>query len=594
MFLHAAKGETPAWVASPVGDSAAKPRPGLVAMADQKFTVTPGVGESFPVRDGGTFVHVPVKQPDFDFVARIANVPQDRGHLKIGLMARVSNDGTAPSLALRWDGFKDNQCVQWLYRFAPGESRLQSCRWGYERKAPAPDNLWLRLQRIYPEIRMYYSTDGKEWQRIAEDRYLAFFEQDMLVGLHVTAAQVADAAVTFDQVSLTTAERTGQSQKELFPTLHVQTTSTIYGADYRQSPSAAPERIAIAIPDGVEKLQGILLSGDSGNRGHVRDVNVKKGVPAGALWNKHYRFAAANIARPYEKAEEQIKLLAEVTGRPELANLPFLPMGYSAGSVIASTTWTIPDRTICAVYGGEGRGPGENTNRTVPVLRVEGERDGPHAVRLQGYAQSLQAGVPMTMAVQWDLPHAWAKTNNLAYTFMDAMIAHRLPPGFDPGKARPTLVPLSAKDGLLGRIDQWKSSAIPEVVAYDEKLMASGNYAWLPNKRVARAWQAFSVYMPETAILFPTHRGKEHAHTVDHVLPANKPFTLLATGPVGANIKVEFYADLKRLERLDDGSKPYAATIAGLPPGLHSLYAVTTTEKGEQLSRPNPILFLGE
>ena len=85
----------------------------------------------------------------------------------------------------------------------------------------------------------------------------------------------------------------------------------------------------------------------------------------------------------------------------------------------------------------------------------------------------------------------------------------------------------------------------------------------------------------------PQPNGWHNSH-----LAADEPFEIVASGPLGPKVQVTFYADLEPLKVVArDKGNPYRLRAQGLPPGLHVLYAVTSIDGREEISRPVSIMF---
>ena len=76
------------------------------------------------------------------------------------------------------------------------------------------------------------------------------------------------------------------------------------------------------------------------------------------------------------------------------------------------------------------------------------------------------------------------------------------------------------------------------------------------------------------------------------LLPANEPWNLVASGSLGEDVTVEFYAGLKKLDVLKTyDENPFLVQLEGLPPGLHIIHAVTNSPDGTEISSPSTVMF---
>ena len=75
-------------------------------------------------------------------------------------------------------------------------------------------------------------------------------------------------------------------------------------------------------------------------------------------------------------------------------------------------------------------------------------------------------------------------------------------------------------------------------------------------------------------------------------MPADEPWNLVASGPRGDHVGVEYYAGLKKLKVLRTyDNNPLVVQLEPLPPGLHLIHAVTTVGDKRGISRGQTILF---
>jgi len=83
-----------------------------------------------------------------------------------------------------------------------------------------------------------------------------------------------------------------------------------------------------------------------------------------------------------------------------------------------------------------------------------------------------------------------------------------------------------------------------------------------------------------------------HPDRSNHFLPANEPWNLVASGPTGDDVRVEYFAGLRPLRVLKRyRENPYLVQLEALEPGLHVIYAITTANGKKEISHPAPILF---
>jgi hypothetical protein len=180
------------------------------------------------------------------------------------------------------------------------------------------------------------------------------------------------------------------------------------------------------------------------------------------------------------------------------------------------------------------------------------------------------------------------------------LIDLRVPDDADLAGGPVALKPLSEESGYLGLNETWESR-FPQAVAWEDatEQQRRGNTSWLPDPLTARLWQSFVSNWPRTIIHFPRSDGAggfgggiHHPGREDHFLPADEPWSLVASGPVGSGVHVEYYAGLRQLRVLKTyNDNPYLVQLEALPPGLHVIYAVTTSDSSKEISHPSAVMF---
>ena len=98
-------------------------------------------------------------------------------------------------IALRRVASEGEGCLAWLMRHGPAQSTHDGSqrlfRNGRLPDAKLREGFWLKLVRRYPTVELYVSTDGDAWQGVAPDYHLALLEQEVKVGLMVSAGGTA-------------------------------------------------------------------------------------------------------------------------------------------------------------------------------------------------------------------------------------------------------------------------------------------------------------------------------------------------------------------------------------------------------------------
>ena len=171
---------------------------------------------------------------------------------------------------------------------------------------------------------------------------------------------------------------------------------------------------------------------------------------------------------------------ARRSGRAEVADAPLLLWGMSAGGEFnyEFAAWK-PERVVAFVVN-KGyvyyTALASEAARRVPGLLFTGEQDLEYRIQAVNglFGINRRAGALWALTQEPGVGHAVARSRDLAAMLFEDMIAARLP----------GLKPLDEKRGFFGDL---KTAAIQPV---GEARPPSTPTVWLPNERLARAWQA--------------------------------------------------------------------------------------------------------
>jgi hypothetical protein len=242
----------------------------------------------------------------------------------------------------------------------------------------------------------------------------------------------------------------------------------------------------------------------------------------------------------------------------------------------------------------------KNADRRVlatPHLHVFGSRDGGHLKDAESWIprlrenRALWAPTPM-----WRVYHRQHKSYSIIFPYFLEVLRLRVPSGVDYAQGPPRLKTLDPNSGWYGMAKTWTTN-YPHVVPARRYRGNSKDRVWLPNELTARIWQAYVSQNPKTIIHFPMFEGhNNYGQPNPHgwhnsFLAADEPFELVASGPLGTDLNVEYYAGLTRLEVLEEHSTPYRVTLQAPEPGLHAIYAITEWNGQREISRPVTIMF---
>ncbi len=258
---------------------------------------------------------------------------------------------------------------------------------------------------------------------------------------------------------------------------------------------------------------------------------------------------------------------------------------------------TLAGRTVAFnnVCGWVGR-PDKDLSMPA-VIVIGGVPDGfkmLDAIPIQ-YEPARRNGAPWCLALQWGNAHNYGNADALAFPFLDAVIAARVPQAADPLAGPVKLEGMRIEDGWLGDRRTWETNfaTIASYVDYHgDKVPA----AWLPNRYVACVWRSFVSKDPPVQIVAETTDGRLKTpafKSIDKrflIVPRGTNVELMAQVRPGAQIrKVAFCDGDVRIVETD--VSPFRFSWSQLPAGPRAVFAEYTTADGK-VGISNPVLIL--
>lgn len=617
-----------------------KSQPGLLNVEDGSWAVTGKGREAYWDSDDGTFAGIRTDAPNFILTARIAAVEGETPNPKFGLALRNTLAGNARTASLRYDGYEENECLQWFARFESlGDMTAggrQCFNAGLLRDWSEKTGLWLRIVRRYPFVRFEASRDGQEWTELPVNTVL--LDQELWAGLQVTAGGSGNkpVTVTFDHVDFRvdasagndlTAKKLGYGRQPEPLDYRMYLVRVDAGAGELSYPHTAfivkPDSLAwkdvraAVVSAGSKEItfrEGGGLEYHSEGEGLRRPVDMDgwEGVydlpPLPAMWDAwgHYgvvRVGGVSAGQDYAKVLEK---LAGMTGTPHIEYLAGMPTGHSfAGGRSYQFAASQPERTIAAapvIIGIAGEMGNERT-RQVPMMHFWGSIDGSHFPGSMPKLKPLRkADAKWASAPMFGLAHFSYNSDALIYPFFLEMLERRMPADWD-GRSLPELRKLQHSEGWIGILDgagKYEAPQNPKIMPAKEYTGGAEYPVWLPNGELAHYWRHFVAAQTSVRLAFPTYNHSSgfskksgFASPKDVTArPAGEPTRIVASGPLGDDVTVRYYVDAEPLKpEWTHPDNPYHLVAPALPAGLH----VFTMEvrKGDMvyLSRPVTIMF---
>ena len=254
------------------------------------------------------------------------------------------------------------------------------------------------------------------------------------------------------------------------------------------------------IPDGAAKLRAlaILVPGSNGDgRAQVEEpfwqefaTKHQLGLVGVRLTDKqhdqmfieHYVDVSKGSGQAFLDA---LASFAKKTEHAEIASAPLLLWGMSAGGEFnyEFTAWK-PERVVAFIVNKGNvyyTALAPAAARSVPGLLFTGEKDLEFRVNtIVGlFAVNRRASALWALTQEPGIGHAVGRSKELAAMFFEDMLSARLP-----AAGSSVLRPVAEKDGFFGDVKSGDFQPVADAKP------PTAPVAWLPNARIARAWQA--------------------------------------------------------------------------------------------------------
>ncbi len=248
----------------------------------------------------------------------------------------------------------------------------------------------------------------------------------------------------------------------------------------------------IWIPDGVEKLRGIIVHQHGCGRNgmlmpwdhHWRALARKWDC---ALMGTHYRQvdSCASWHNPLNGSDQAfqnaLSNLAEQSGHPELNSVPWALWGHSGGAFWVSQMLQLhPERIIAVVARSGGYHVSNPSSFNVPVLFNYGRSERPRLNGLTYYPGGRKENAPWLIAPDPVTGHECGNSRLLAIPFFDVCFELRIP-----SEGHNELREIDMEKSWLGDPGNYK---ITKLGAYQGDPLTM---VWLPDEKFARNWQEY-------------------------------------------------------------------------------------------------------
>lgn len=283
------------------------------------------------------------------------------------------------------------------------------------------------------------------------------------------------------------------------------TCAVVDGAIYdaTKTEGSLTRTLRLNIPDTVETVCGIIIVGNGAGGSTLSQAEdpelvalasrIQFAVMGTTRWTGFWYTDNSEILL----FESMLSDFAATTGHVELVNAPWLPMGHSNGGQMSYGMAAKRPEKVIAFITSKGAYyndpyPSESTLR-IPGLLIAGEID--TELRRTNiallYSTNRARGALWSWVEEEATTHADHNGQQLKLPFLVECCRLRYPDDQSPLDGPVTLKDLNAFDGWLVDQTTW-DTGMTEIFPYENAPRDPINYGWVPNKRIAMLYRAFS------------------------------------------------------------------------------------------------------
>jgi hypothetical protein len=360
--------------------------------------------------------------------------------------------------------------------------------------------------------------------------------------------------------------------------------------DYSEMDEGHEKAVRLAIPTGMQSIRGLLVNTNAAG-GDTRTRYTLPYLKAfAALHSLAFVGARAFDSHPGSVTilEHALSRFVEQSGHAELANVPFVVYGFSAGGGFANRLLnTLPERVIAsAPLSTAMRMEVPPGALDVPVCMFSGEQE-----------ERLNPLLTVTMQTQRPLGahFAWAMVEGqghreidqatLAIPFLDHCIRLRYPLDADPRRGPVALKPLPLSSGWLADNSTWRSDLV-KIAPCTAPDAQAATMSWLPDEDIAFIYRAYATFAPPLKLTSPPSGAA-------WILNQGAGITITADDSAFPGWKqLALYNGAHKLAEITQG--PARFPLTGLTPGIYAFLVMGTDAHGlQRASRPALVIVSG-
>lgn len=357
--------------------------------------------------------------------------------------------------------------------------------------------------------------------------------------------------------------------------------------DYAEMDEGVEKAVRLAIPAGLQTIRGLLVNTNAAGG----DTRSRYAVPYLECFAALHGLAFVG-ARGFNSHVGSVTVLqhalerwAGESGHPELANVPFVAYGFSAGGGFANRLInTLPDRCVAsAPLSTAMRMEVPDAALEVPVCMFSGElEDRLNPLLTQTMQTHRPRGAHWAWAMVEGRAHQEIDQATVALPFLDHCIRLRVPADADPRRGPVALRPLPLTSGWVADNTTWRS-ALVGIAPCDAAAATAPAMSWLPDEDLAWVYRAYATFAPALKLTNPPSGAT-------WVLEPGATLTVTVddSGLTGWR-QMALHEGARKLEEITRG--PARFTVSDLKPGVHPYFVMATDAEGKlRASRPALIL----
>ena len=347
-------------------------------------------------------------------------------------------------------------------------------------------------------------------------------------------------------------------------------------------------KLRLNIPDSVTVVRGILIygngaGGDSTGKATSSELvavaeQLGFAILATGGWGNFGYNDPPWVDFEINWMESRISQLATMSNHPELINAPWLPMGHSNGGQMSYGMNAKRPHKVIGFITSKGCcynnfTPSEEALLT-PGMLIAGENDSNK--RRDNIRSLFDLNRPRGALWAWveeqGVGHGEGDTQELKLAFLLECLRLRYPSNASTLDGPIVLKTLNEHDGWLVDQDTW-FDGVTDVFPYEDASVDPATLGWVPSKRVARLYQAFSSYNKVSV----SDSGTSGVRTA----PVSVNFEVDLTGSNWT--RIEFFEGPNKIgEGFPGGGDSPSIAYQATEGRLHSHYGIVTLTDGSQ------------